>query len=122
MNKKIHYSILSMLFLIFSIFFFILTLNNIEIIKWLLPLITLTIIVFTVSYINPKIGNDERAKEIRRKAVYVSFYFLLMYIVVASGVLYLGDFQADFQVIFTIITSLTVITLCLNLLLIERAY
>jgi len=122
MKKFNQYTILGIVFLILTISFFTLMFNDIGIINWLLPILALMVLAFTISYINPKIGKDERARIIRTKSVYYGFYFLIAYIIIAGGVAYLGNNNVDFQLIFTTVCSITVITLSMILLIVERRY
>src|SRR5699024_3668198 len=122
MKKFNQYTILAIVFLILTISFFTLIFTDIGIITWLLPLFVLMVLAFTNSYINPKIDKDERARIIRTKSVYYGFYFLIAYIIIAGGVAYLGNNNVDFQLIFTTVCSITVITLSMILLIVERRY
>src|SRR5699024_6304421 len=122
MKKFNQYTILGIVFLILTISFFTIMFNDIGIINLLLPILAIMLLAFTITYIKRKISKKERARINRTKSVYYGFYFLIAYIIIAGGVAYLGNNNVDFQLIFTTVCSITVITLSMILLIVERRY
>ncbi|KGX84051.1 hypothetical protein [Pontibacillus litoralis] len=119
--KSKQFNIIAVFFLVVSLFFLAITLyTDGAVINWFFVTFALSILSFTLGYVNPRIGNDERSKVIRNKSIYSTFFFVIGYLIIAFGLKTWLAKQVDTQLIFAIVTSLTVITLSISLIIFEK--
>ncbi|TXC89501.1 hypothetical protein FS935_16605 [Metabacillus litoralis] len=82
-----------------------------------------TVMCFCLSYLYPQFKeNDERSKRIREKGMFVSYFFILGYMVVLMPLLYFEIIQLSGYQTVSLLATLTIITVFSSFVVLSKRY
>ncbi|MBM7605193.1 drug/metabolite transporter (DMT)-like permease [Metabacillus crassostreae] len=82
-----------------------------------------TVICFCLSYLYPQFKeNDERSKRIRERGMFVSYFFILGYMVVLMPLLYFEIIQLSGYQTVSLLATLTIITVFSSFVVLSKRY
>lgn len=82
-----------------------------------------TVMCFCLSYLYPQFKeNDERSKRIRERGMFVSYFFIVGYMVVLMPLLYFEIIQLGGYQTVSLLATLTIITVFLSFVVLSKRY
>lgn len=124
MNMRMIYLIMGINFLIISGYILFDSLNvGYSASRSLITIISLTILFFSLSYLQPQIKQkDERIKLIRQKSFVFSTFLLMIYLVISLVLLNLNVITLNSTELIQILSGLIIITISLMMVILSKLY
>ncbi|MFD1363252.1 permease [Lentibacillus salinarum] len=118
------YFILGILFLLMSGFLIVIAIMaNAAPVPMTYMCITFTVVAFSASYLYPQLRQkDERAKMIRQKGMFYSFFALLIYLIVLTFLIGNDIVPLDAMDVLNILVSLTISTVFISWVILAKRY